>query len=345
MLKMDSSTDRYYLCLGGAVLAAILSCVIGQAVFWDAVLTTDEHAYLMQASTFVEGMISRPLPQLAEIFRHEMMIMDERVGWLSRYPPGHALWLIPGIVVGWPHLAIYLAAFLSVWLFGRIGRVLGLPTLLLPALMIVSPYFLFMNGTLLSHSSALPASCLMLWGYLSWKVKKRRAFALIAGLAWSWLFLNRTYTGLLIALPFAVDALWDLARNRQRSVFFDTIVFAMSAAAGGGAYLVYNYLAVGDPFTPTYLYYAPDDGLGFGWRSTSSLPYHHTFATGLFYLKENIVLLDLWLYGFAALSGTGDSRLSQALDSVMPERGNNGCLGLCVFLVARCARHRSGLLL
>ncbi len=285
-------------CLGLALLAAVSSFIIGHAVFWDAVLTTDEHAYLMQAYAFIEGKISRPLPELAEIFRHEMMIMDEQAGWFSRYPPGHALWLMLGAAAGRPHLPVYLAAALSVWLFSRIGPVLRLPTLLLPFLMVVSPYFLFMNGTLLSHASALPTACLMLWGYLAWKIRKRRVYAFIAGLAWAFLFLNRTYTGLLIALPFAVDALWDLARNRSRSNFFATILFALTAAAGGGAYLLYNYLAVGNPLTPTYLYYAPDEGLGFGLRSASSLPFHHTFAAGLLYLRENMVLLDRWLYGF-----------------------------------------------
>ncbi len=298
MMIMNTAEDKPVYCLVLAFLAALLSYGIGQSVFWDAVLTTDEHAYLMQAYSYIEGRISRPLPELAEIFRHEMMIMDEQVGWLSRYPPGHAVWLMLGAAVNWPHLPVYLSAALSIWLFSRSGPLLGLPALLLPSMMVLSPYFLFMNGTLLSHSSALPAACLILWGYLAWKVKKRPFWAAIAGLAWAFLFLNRTYTGLLIALPFAVDALWDLAQNRSRANFHATILFALCAAAGGFGYLLYNYLAVGDPFTPTYLYYAPDDGLGFGWRSTSSLPYHHTFATGLAYLWENMVLLDRWLYGF-----------------------------------------------
>jgi len=296
---MNIETDRTLRCLGLAALAALLSYIIGQAVFWNAVLTTDEHAYLMQACTLIEGKISRPLPELVEIFRHEMMIMDEQAGWLSRYPPGHALWLTLGVVADWPHLAVYLAAALSVWFFSRVGIVLDLPFWLLPALMVVSPYFLFMNGTLLSHSSALPAACLMLWGYLAWKVKGLRHYALVAGFAWAFLFLNRTFTGLLIALPFAIDALWDLARNRNRQNFISTLSFAASAALGGAAYLTYNYLAIGSPLTPTYLYYAPDDGLGFGLRSTSSLPYHHTLGAGLLYLKENIFLLDRWLYGFS----------------------------------------------
>lgn len=287
-----------YLRIACAVFAAIITYVISQAVFLDSVLTTDEHAYLMQAYTFSEGTISRPVPALSEIFLHEMMIMDEKAGWLSRYPPAHSLWLVPGILFDSPHLMISLAAALSVWIFSSVGALLMVPPLLLSILMLLSPYFLVMNGTLLGHTSALPASCLMLWAYLSWKIKKKNIYALLAGLAWSWLFLNRTYTGLLIALPFALDALWDLARNRRLSYLYGTVLFAVSAAFGVVVYLGYNYLAVGDPLMPTYLYYAPNDGLGFGWRSTSSLPYYHTFSTGLQYLLENIMLLNRWLFGF-----------------------------------------------
>jgi hypothetical protein len=138
----------------------------------------------------------------------------KRAGWLSRYPPAHSLWLLIGILAGAPHLAVSLAAGLSVWIFSSTARPVNLHPLLLAAIMVFSPYFLMMNGTLLSHTSALPASCLMLWAYISWKITKNKRYAFIAGMAWSWLFLNRTYTGLLIALPYALDAIFDLARNR-----------------------------------------------------------------------------------------------------------------------------------
>jgi hypothetical protein len=283
---------------GCVVIAAVITYLISQVVFWDSVLTTDEHAYVTQAFTFSEGKISRPVPPLPEIFIHEMMIMDEDAGWLSRYPPAHSIWLIPGVIFDSPHLMISLAAALSVWIFSSAGMVLKLHPVLSSFLMLWSPYFLLMNGTLLSHTSALPASCLMLWAYLSWKVEKKNIYALLAGLAWSWLFLNRTYTGLLIAFPFALDALWDLSRNRSRHSFYGTVLFVVSSAGGVVVYLTYNFLAVGDPLMPTYLYYAPNDGLGFGWRSTSSLPYYHTFSTGLAYLQENMLLLNRWLFGF-----------------------------------------------
>ncbi len=298
MALPETYSQNNYVRLACAAFAVILTYIVSQVVFWDAVLTTDEHAYLMQAYTYIEGQIARALPPLPELFRHEMMIMDEKVGWLSRYPPAHSVWLAAGVLVGSPHLAVSVAAGLSVWIFSGIGRLINLPSVLLAGLMLVSPYFLLMNGTLLSHTSALPASCLLLWAYLAWKITRKKRYAFFAGVAWAWLFLNRTYTGVLVALPFALDALWDLAKNPKRDCFFGTLLFAITSASGGVLYLLYNYLAVGDPTIPTYLFYAPDDGLGFGWRSSSSLPYLHTLDAGLLYLKENLLLLDRWLFGF-----------------------------------------------
>ena len=289
---------RQFLLMLISVIAGLATFAASQIIFRNAAITTDEHAYVMQAYTYSEGEISRPLPPAPEFFKHEMMIMDRDVGWLSRYPPGHSIWLIPGVLLGQPRIMVSVAAALSVYIFGNIGFLLQFSPGLLPLLLLISPYFIFMNGTLLSHTSGLPAAGLMLSAYIYWKKKQKFIFALFAGLAWSLLFLNRTFTGLLIALPFALDALWDLYKKRDMQTLFATLLFVVSASMGVGAYLLYNYLAVGDPLLPTYLYYAPSEKLGFGVRHEGIFPVTHTFFQGLTYLWENLVLLDKWLFGF-----------------------------------------------
>ncbi len=279
-----------------AVFTGLFTFSVSQIVFRNAAVTTDEHAYVMQAYTFSEGRISRPLPPASEFFIHEMMIMDRDVGWLSRYPPGHAIWLIPGVLLGQPRIMVSVAAALSVFIFGNIGFLLQLSPALLPLLLLLSPFFVFMNGTLLSHTSGLPAVALLLFAYIYWKEKDKPLFALVAGLAWSALFINRTFTGLLIAIPFALDAVWDLFRNRNGRVLWATCLFAASSSVGVLAYLMYNNLAVGDPLLPPYLYYEPSDNLGFGPRHLHL--FVHTFSLGITYLQENIALLDRWLFGF-----------------------------------------------
>jgi hypothetical protein len=281
-----------------AVFVGLLTFSVSRVVFRNAAITSDEHAYVMQAYTFSEGKISRPLPPASDFFIHEMMIMDRDAGWLSRYPPGHAIWLIPGVLFDQPRIMVSVAAGLSVYILGNIGFLFQLSPALLPLLLLLSPFFIFMNGTLLSHTSGLPAAALMLFAYIYWKEKDKPLFALIAGLAWSALFINRTFTGLLIALPFALDAVWDLFKSRDKRTFLATVLFAGSASVGVFFYILYNYLAVNDPLLPTYLYYAPSDKLGFGLRNEGYFPIIHSFSLGLTYLGENLVLLDKWLFGF-----------------------------------------------
>jgi len=190
------------------------------------------------------------------------------------------------------------AAGLAVFILGNLGRLVHGSPYILPVFLLLSPYFIFMNGTLLSHTSGLPAVGLLLLCYIYWKEKRVSVFALFAGLAWSWLFINRTYTGLLLALPFALDALRDLFVHRDRRTLCSTCMFVAASSVGIFIYLAYNFLTVGDPLLPTYLYYAPSENLGFGLRHVDVHPVVHTFAYGLASMWNNVLLLDRWLFGF-----------------------------------------------
>lgn len=287
-----------------AVIAFALSLWFSENVFHRAPLTTDELSYLFQAHLFSEGKLKREAPPFREAFLFTMIIQDDEAGWFSRYPPGHAAWLTPGIWLGDPYLMIALAAGLAVWVTARAGARLGLPPLLVAGMLLISPFFLFTHGTLLSHTSGYLATALMLLAYIAWRQSGALRWAVAAGLAWGWIFHNRTYTALLIAIPFAVDSVIALARARDRKALTGTAAFAGCAMLGVIALLGYNYLMVGDPLTMTYLYYNPSEGLGFGRRNFLMVTVHRptpveqTFAKGLTDLWNNVRLLDQWLWGF-----------------------------------------------
>ncbi len=294
----NTFADSWKLRLTFSILIFVLSFFISQIVFLNAPITTDENSYVFQAYNFAEGRIARPLPPFRDFFRHEMMIMDEDAGWLSRYPPGHSAWLTPGALLGWPRFMVFLAAGLSTWVMLGIATSLGVPMVIMGVMLLLSPYFLFMHGTLYSHSSGFLAAALMLFGYLRWKQKSWLAAAAGAGLAWAWLFLNRSFTAMLIAAPFGLDALDTLFRNRTWKTLGGVALFALSAALGGSLYFWYNYAAVGDPFLSTYLFYEPSEGLGFGPRHTQGIVYHHTLMKGIVNTAGNLHLLNGWLFGW-----------------------------------------------
>ncbi len=294
--------------LAASLAAAALSLGIARYVYLGQPATTDENSYLFQAHTFSEGRLRRAVPDPAEIYWYRMVISDDTAGWVSRYPPGHPLWLTLGVWLGNPRLAVALAAGLSVWLLTGCALLLGAPVWPTALLLLISPYFLFMHGTLLSHTSGLTAAALMLWGYLRWRRRDRLDGAAIAGLAWAFFFLNRTYTALLVAVPFGLDALWALWRAPGRRHWRGTALFAGCAALGVLALLGYNRLITGSAFLTPYDYYDPREGLGFGERSWAT----HTLARGLEHLAGNSRALDqwlllgggaLWLFGLLAVLG------------------------------------------
>ncbi len=276
--------------LGFALAAAACSLVVNQYVYFDTPVTTDENSYVFQARNFIDGQIARPCPPIPPVFAQDMVIMDEQAGWLSRYPPAHSLWLVPGVYIDQPRLMVALAAALVVWFITGTVLSLGGSALAAGLVVLLSPFFQFIYGTRLSHTSGLMAVAMMWWAYVRWQTGGRIGFAAVAGLAWSFLFLNRTYTGALIALPLGVDTAVRLLLNRRcGSQWVGTILFGLFALVGVGGYLLYNKLALGDPFSSTYLYYQDSWKLGFN--------DDHRFADGLRITWENLLLLDRWLWG------------------------------------------------
>ncbi len=288
--------------LAPALLAVVIAHGMASRVFRHTPLTTDEQSYIFQANTFRDGRLTRDYPPFPHLLGDQMIIMEEEAGWVSRYPPGHALFLLPGAWLGDHYLSAALGAGLALWLAAmaaaqaaRLGAAAAQTAGRIAACMLLaSPWFLFTFGTLLSHTSGFLAVSAMLAAYLWWRQSERPAAAFLAGLAWGFLCLNRTYSALLIALPFGLDALWTLARRPNRRVLAGALLFAGSAAAGIAALLLYNELILGHPLKMTYLYYEPLEALGFGKRHYGM----HTFAKGLKILKNNLLLADAWLWGF-----------------------------------------------
>lgn len=277
-----------------ALLAAVGALLIGERVFFNQYVTTDEHSYIYQAWLYSQGKLSLSCPPLPDAFFHRMIICDDQVGWVSRYPPAQILWLLPGVVLGYPRIMTAVAAFVAIWFLIQAGRRLDIPGWCIALLLLISPYFWLMQGTVLSHTSALAVTSVMIWAYLVWIQERKFSFVVIAGLAWAFLFLGRSYTAIWIALPFAVDSLIRLGQNRTRRELIGTLSFAVSAGSGVIGYLAYNYLITGDALLSTFLYYNPSDTLGFGLRHGRMF----TPELGWEYIKTNISALNINLWGF-----------------------------------------------
>ncbi len=194
---------------------------------------------------------------------------------------------------------IAVAAFLSLWFTLKAAGRLRISIWIPAAMLLISPYFWLMQGSVLSHTSGLAMTALMTWAFIVWQQEGKLQFATIAGLAWAFLFLNRTYTSSWIALPFAIFVLIGLYRSPKLKLFVGTATFAACAAIGVAIFLVYNYQVSGDPFLSSYLYYDPADGPGFGSRHSVNYSVAHSLAAGWEALEFNLRTLNTRLWGFS----------------------------------------------
>lgn len=299
MLRVKWRYNREFLLVAAlAICASLLAFGISHHIYQNRPLTTDENSYLFQAQNYLEGRISRPLPPIPPAFQHEMIIMDTDARWLSRYPPVHSIWLMPGVRIGYPYIMSLLGAALGILLMSRIAKRLELSPVFTAAMLVISPFYIFMYGSLLSHTSGFLLTAAMLLCYIRWIQDNRAQDAALAGLCWGLLFLNRSYTSLLIAIPFGIDASLTFLSRRNLKTFMGCCAFAGVSAIHIGIYRLYNKLATGSSRIPTYLFYDPSEGLGFGPRHTGGLAIDHTLKRGIRNVIENLVIMDQWLWGF-----------------------------------------------
>jgi hypothetical protein len=89
----------------GIVTALTFAWVAGSTLDVEPI-STDEASYLLQAEIFAAGKLTAPAPPIPEFFEQVWVMVSPRL--YSKYPPGHALALAPGVALGFPWLVPFL---------------------------------------------------------------------------------------------------------------------------------------------------------------------------------------------------------------------------------------------
>jgi 4-amino-4-deoxy-L-arabinose transferase-like glycosyltransferase len=291
---------------GAALVVFLAASMVSWRVLGHVPRIHDDVAQLFQARLFAHGRLFAVSPPVPQFFDMMLMINDGR--WYSQYPPGHPLMLMLGVLVGAPWLINPLLGALTVvaaYLLGREiydERTARLGTLLLA----FSPYFVLTSGQFINHSSSLFFAMLFLLCYFrslrspqktgeSGRAAWPAVFGLLAGLALGMVVLVRPYTGLLIAVPFALDALYRLVRAPGRN-FGRFALMALGALVMVGLLMGYNYLTSGNALELGYVTrYGAGHGLGFnksGWGQVYTLAKAFV-ATGL-----DLNAVNRWFFEF-----------------------------------------------
>ena len=257
--------SRYILVL--CVASFTVAAAVAWGVFEAMPHLEDEHVNYFQARVFAAGRVTNSVPPVVDAF-FEPYVITLNGGQFAKYPPGYSLLLAVGMCLGQPWLVNALSAalgLLATYLLGRdlFDRQTGL---LAAGLGAVSPMYVLLSGTLLSHPANLAALAFFAWCYCRARragEAHRHAFAWGAGALAGLALTMRPWTAFGLGLPFALLAMADLARRRGSVVpVYGRML--LSFLALGALWPVYNLVATGSPFTNTYTLIWSYDAIGFG---------------------------------------------------------------------------------
>jgi hypothetical protein len=176
----------------------------------------DEASYLLQARIFASGRWTAPARAFPQFF--EQMHQFVTPVTASKYPPGHALLLAPGVWLGVPELfPILLGGLAGALLFALARRLSTLPAALVCWILWVTSSGVRLYGT--TYLSEVTTAFLWLcgwWALLRWRETGSRPFLLLLALCLSWGILTRPLTMAVFGL-FAAGALAGRGTRRPRS--------------------------------------------------------------------------------------------------------------------------------
>ena len=229
----------------------------------------DEAAYLLQARIFASGKWIEPARPLPEFFEQFHVLVTPVLA--AKYPPGHSLLLVPGVLAGFPPLVpLVLAGLSATLLFVLVRRLTDLPIAFLAWLFwLLAPLNVRFYPSYLSEVSTATLWLLGWWSLLRWWEGGQRRWLIGLSLCAAWMALCRPLTAVAFALPSGVVVLTGLVRRRSaRGVVMAVCVGGLIA----GILPLSNARTTGDwrelPFVMYSRMYMPWDRMGFGFDST-----------------------------------------------------------------------------
>lgn len=225
----------------------------------------DEAAYLLQAKTYASGAWTAPGRPLPEFFEQYHVFVTPIL--TSKYPPGHALVLIPGLWLGLPGL-------MPMLLIGACGAlVFEVARRLSNAWVALLTWFLWLTASgimdfepgYLSETSTSALWMLGWYALLRWTESEQPKWLAWIAFSIGLGFLSRPVTMVVFALPVAMVVLKRIAKRRG---WMELRVPIGIGVAFIGVWMLWSQRTTGSPLQAPYAlysrYYFPDDVMGFG---------------------------------------------------------------------------------
>jgi hypothetical protein len=199
-----------------AAIAGLISALVTWWV-WGAVnpiaVVSDEQSYILQAKIFASGHWTAPSPAIPEAFEQSHVLVVPAVA--SKFPPGHALLLGIGSLLGSPAaMSLVLTAITGALLLLLVARVASLRTAALGvAIWLSDPINLRFRPSYFSEITTQLLWIVSWWALLEWRRSRDRRWLLALAAAVGWGAITRPLTMLAFAIPVGVVVVRDVRRS------------------------------------------------------------------------------------------------------------------------------------
>ncbi|MCB0192510.1 MAG: hypothetical protein KDJ65_11255 [Anaerolineae bacterium] len=255
------------------LVAFVAITLITQYIFEHVPHSEDEVAYLFQAKVLAQNRLTVPTPVQPQAF-WSPFVVDYENRRFGKYPIGWPLLLSLGVRIGMPWLVNAALATASLALIGLLGCLYyctnktDAPRRLVPlfavGLGVVTPGYLFLSSSLLSHTASLFWVTLALVALFQAVTasRYRNVYGLGVGLALGATFITRPFAALGVALAVGVFIGWLLLR---KEVHISILLWIVAGGLLVSLLLpLFWWAAVGDPTFNPYVLVWPYDRIGLG---------------------------------------------------------------------------------
>ena len=293
---LESFANRRFV-LGAAAVMLVICFTISWKIYEHQPRDVDSVARVFQARTFSSGRISVPVPREPSAMTSFAIIIDQKNDrFYSKYSPGaaavYAVWYFATGTV-WGVNAV-LASLTVLLLFSIAQRCYGKQVAVVAtALLVTSPFFLFMCASLHSHVACMFFGMAHVYALVRAHETRGLKWFLLAGAMIGLAFATRPFTGFLIAIP---SAFWVLVQGWHNGLLRRIAACVAGAAVPVSLVLLYNAALTGDPLTFPFHVYAPSEQLGFGHLVHGSIV--HTPIRGLEQTGSMLWLFNNQLLGW-----------------------------------------------
>ena len=294
-----NNVKPYLLLIAAFFLSVIAIGLLSHYVFQDYyIIPTDENSYLFQAKTFAKGRLFIEPHPLREFFE-AVNIVTTPSKVFGKYPPGHALFLMWGVLIGYPRLApLFISSLTLLVIFFLAKEAYDSKTAKVSAIFaLLSPAYLFTSSTLLSQTTSLFLISLGCLFFIKTLKSECSYHPFISGSCLGLAFNTRPLNTIALSIPFAAYFIYLLFKYKG-NYFKKFLLFALSLFIFLVMFLYYNHTLTGDAFRMPFQMWGNEhlvrDRYGFGTHGD----YTHDFDKGFNNTRINLRRLNEWLFGW-----------------------------------------------